>query len=256
VLFYVSIRNQPEDVGLLPVEEAAGAPSEPAPHSLVNTVIATLRNPYLWVVGGAFFLLDANRYVFVNWLPSHIDKYAQPEDTLRFLGSFRSAMKVCIHPLAGSAGAVLGGWATDRFFGGRRAPVISLLLGILGLFSILLTFLDPNNTLAVTSVVALIGFCTYGAHLLMVGHAAQDFGCKQGASGAAGFIDSLGYLGASVAGWSAGALIGHYNALGRPGYRITFIYAGISAMLGMFLIATLWRVKPRGTLAAGSIQEG
>jgi sugar phosphate permease len=72
---------------------------------------------------------------FVNWLPSYIDKYAQPEDALRLLGGFRTAMKVCIHPLAGSAGAVLGGWATDSFFGGRRAPVISLFLGTLGLSS-------------------------------------------------------------------------------------------------------------------------
>jgi len=49
--------------------------------------------------------------------------------------------------------------------------------------------------------VAIIGFCTYGPHILMVGHAAQDFGKKSGAAGAAGFIDGMGYIGASLAGW-------------------------------------------------------
>lgn len=39
------------------------------------------------------------------------------------------------------------------------------------------------------AVVAAVGFCTYGPHILMVGHAAQDFGKKSGASGAAGLID-------------------------------------------------------------------
>ena len=113
-------------------------------------------------------------------------------------------MKRCIHPLAGSAGAILAGWATDRFFGGRRAPVIVVLLAALGFFSVIFPYIDPNNTGLVVTVVALIGFCTYGPHILLVGHAAQDFGKKSGAAGAAGFIDGMGYIGASLAGWGAG----------------------------------------------------
>ena len=124
------------------------------------------------------------------------------------LGSFGEVMKRCIHPLAGSAGAILAGWATDRFFGGRRAPVIAIAAGAAGpvLDCLPVHQLRRRGWLVIT-VVGIIGFCTYGPHILMVGHAAQDFGRKQGAAGAAGFIDAMGYIGASLAGWGAGALI-------------------------------------------------
>ena len=61
-----------------------------------------------------------------------------------------------------------------------------MLLALLGVLSIAFPFLPAQNTAAVITVVALIGFCTYGPHILMVGHAAQDFGKKSGAAGAGG----------------------------------------------------------------------
>jgi sugar phosphate permease len=148
-------------------------------------------------------------------------------------------MKRCIHPLAGSAGAVLAGWATDRFFGGRRAPVIAILLAVLGVCSIGFPFIGTTRGWLVVLVVGIIGFCTYGPHILMVGHAALDFGRKHGAAGAAGFIDALGYVGASLAGWGAGALI-HAR-----GYTVTFVVFGSAALLGALLIAILWKTGPQ-----------
>jgi len=85
----------------------------------------------------------------------------------------------------------------------------------------------------------LIGFCTYGPHILMVGHAAQDFGKKSGAAGAAGFIDGMGYIGASFAGWGAGELIV------AKGYNYTFVIFGIAAILGAALVSIMWKVKPQ-----------
>ena len=134
-------------------------------------------------------------------------------------------MKVCILPLAGSPGAILAGWATDRFFGGRRAPVIVVLLVAAGSLLHRLSLSSIRTTPGWWSlVVALVGFCTYGPHILMVGHAAQDFGKKSGAAGAAGFIDAMGYVGAALAGWGAGALIDAH------GYEITFVTFGFAAI--------------------------
>jgi sugar phosphate permease len=132
----------------------------------------------------------------------------------------------------------VAGWATDRFFGGRRAPVIAILLLALGLLSMIFPLLDTDNTALVVAVVALIGFCTYGPHILMVGHAAQDFGKKSGAAGAAGFIDGMGYIGASLAGWGAGAMIK------SQGYSTTFVTFGFAAVLGAVFATIIWRVKP------------
>ena len=241
VLFYLMIRNRPEDVGLPAVdvdEVSSHRSSQSARPSIRANVIRTLKNPYLWIVAGAFFMLDLNRYGFVNWLPSFLDEQGA-EQASTLMANFKEVMKRCIHPLAGSAGAIAAGWATDRFFGGRRAPVIVGLLAVLGISSILFPYLDPNNTWLVVGVVALIGFCTYGPHILMVGHAAQDFGKKSGAAGAAGFIDGMGYIGASLAGWGAGVLIKQH------GYRVTFVTFGSAALLGALLACLIWKVGPR-----------
>jgi sugar phosphate permease len=241
VFFALTIRNRPEDVGLPAVnldEGPVGESDQASAPSIANNVLRTLKNPYLWIVAGAFFLLDVNRYGFVNWLPAYFDDQAA-EQASTFLANFKFAMKRCIHPLAGSAGAIMAGWATDRFFGGRRAPVMVVLLAVLGISSIFFTRIDPNNTWLVLAVVALIGFCTYGPHILMVGHAAQDFGKKSGAAGAAGFIDGMGYIGASLAGWAAGELIDLH------GYDITFTVFGWAAIVGALLAALIWKAAPK-----------
>ena len=119
--------------------------------------------------------------------------------------------------------------------------MIAILLTLLGGFSILFPFIDPNRVWLVLLVVAIVGFCTYGPHILMVGHAAQDFGRKQGAAGAAGFIDAMGYLGATLAGWGAGELID------ARGYEITFVTFGSAAILGAVLISIIWKVRPHSS---------
>jgi sugar phosphate permease len=241
VIFFVYIRNTPEDVGLPAVEADDHSEIESAGKSqrtIVQNIARTLKNPYIWIVALTFFLLDMNRYGFVNWLP---DFLAESGESIGIGGfGFKEVMKRIIHPLAGSAGAVTAGWATDRFFNGRRAPVIALLLTLLGICSIVFPYLDPGNTGLVIFILAVIGFCTYGPHILMVGHAAQDFGKKSGAAGAAGFIDGMGYIGASLAGWGAGVLIDRCG-----NYEFTFVLFGLAAILGALLVCLIWKAGPK-----------
>jgi len=240
ILYYLLIRNTPEDVGLSPIE--ADDHSEDGfntrkHRTIFQNIIRTLKNPYLWVIAITFFLLDVNRYGFVNWLPKYLTDSSQAVG----IGGFgiKEVMKRIIHPLAGSAGAVIAGWATDHFFKGRRAPVIAILLALLGILSIIFPYIDPANSGLIIIVIALIGFCTYGPHILMVGHAAQDFGKKSGSAGAAGFIDGMGYIGASLAGWGAGVLIT------RQGYEFTFAFFGGAAILGALLVCIIWHAGPK-----------
>jgi len=251
VFFFLLIRNRPEDVGLPavnleeePLRTAGGGPGT----TIAANVLRTLKNPYLWILAWTFFFLDVNRYGFVNWMPAFLDAqgigHAAP-----LLANFTKAMKLCIHPLAGSAGAILAGWASDRFFGGRRAPVMVVLLALLGVFSILFPYIDPKNTWLVVLVVAAVGFCTYGPHILMVGHAAQDFGKKSGAAGASGFIDAMGYVGATLAGWGAGRLIKSH------GYEITFVTFGSAAFLAALLACIIWKVQPQTDTAESTTRR-
>jgi OPA family glycerol-3-phosphate transporter-like MFS transporter len=162
VIFLVYIRNTPEDVGLPAVEaddhsEWLIAQTLVNPHSsiighvgksqrtIVQNIARTLKNPYIWIVALTFFLLDMNRYGFVNWLPEFLAESGESVGIGGF--GFKEVMKRIIHPLAGSAGAITAGWATDRFFNGRRAPVIALLLTLLGVCSIVFPYLDPRSSI-------------------------------------------------------------------------------------------------------------
>lgn len=241
VFFFLLIRNRPEDVGLPAVnhdEEPLRTGGDRPRATIAANVLRTLTSPYLWILAWTFFFLDVNRYGFVNWMPAFLDAQGIG-DAAPLLANFKKAMTLGIHPLAGSAGAILAGWASDRFFGGRRAPVMVVLLALLGVFSILFPYVDPTNTWLVVFVVAAVGFCTYGPHILMVGHAAQDFGRKSGAAGAAGFIDAMGYVGATLAGWAAGRLIESH------GYKITFVTFGSAAFLAALLACIIWKVPPQ-----------
>ena len=244
LLFFVLIRDGPTDVGLLPVDAGSSGSDQRAighgrRRTLTENIAATLSNPYIWIVAMTFFLLDVNRYGFVNWMPDFIDKHGGAAAGLA--ANFKKVMKLAIHPLAGAAGVIVAGWATDRFFQGRRAPVIAILLALLGLFSVLFSYVPQDSTVLVIAVVAAVGFCTYGPHILMVGHAAQDFGKKEGAAGAAGFIDGMGYIGASLAGWGAGVLITQF------GHAFTFKMFGLAAFAGSGLACLLWKVGPEDT---------
>jgi OPA family glycerol-3-phosphate transporter-like MFS transporter len=247
LFFFLMIRNRPEDAGLPPVNierESSTEAAGPVKPSIIHNLIRTVTNPYLWIIAGTFFLLDLTRYGFVNWLPGYLTDSMRAAsesaegDVETWLKTLKMIVKVCVLPLGGVPGVMLAGWMTDRFFGGRRAPVIVILLLGLGILSIIFPFIPSDNTWLLVGVIALVGFCTYGPHILMVGHAAQDFGKKSGAGGAAGFIDAWGYVGVAVAGMGAGALID------AQGYTVTFVTFGFAAILGALLSCILWKVGP------------
>ncbi len=239
--YFLMIRNCPEDVGLPPVDAkpvASEEPSNGAKPRLLHNFLLTVTNPHLWIIAGTFFLLDLTRYGFVNWLPGYLTEAASAGQDAEWLKTLKMIVKVCVLPLGGVPGVLLAGWVTDKFFAGRRAPVIVIMLFALGALSIGFPFIPDNNTWLLVAVIALVGFFTYGPHILMVGHAAQDFGKKSGAGGAAGFIDAWGYVGVAVAGVGAAALIERYN------YTVTFITFGFAAILGGLLTCLIWKAGP------------
>ena len=91
----------------------------------VRTLISTISNPALWFLGLSLGLLNACRYGFLDWgILLFEEEMGDRVDV--------AAVKITLLPIGGIVGALVTGWATDRFFGGRRAPVIVGLLVLLG----------------------------------------------------------------------------------------------------------------------------
>ena len=106
----------------------------------------------------------------------------------------------------------------------------------LAIFSYLFYVAPPGAWVWSLFCLAVIGFCTYGPHVLMVGHAAQDFAGRKAAASAAGFIDGFGYLGAAMTGVFTGWLVEHY------GWGAGFWYWIIAALVAAVIMLALWKV--------------
>lgn len=242
--FVLRLRNAPEEVGLPPIEhlrkimepgeaavKRAAAPGVAKDEHMgfAYTIKICVTNPRIWAVAIAFFCLDIIRYGFFYWAPVFLIEAQGAAIT-------SAGLKVAVLPLAGSAGAIVTGWATGKFFQNRRAPVIAICLFTLAIFSYLFYAAPPGAWIWGLICLAVIGFCTYGPHVLMVGHAAQDFAGRKAAASAAGFIDGFGYIGAAMTGVFTGWLVDNY------GWYAGFYYWIIAALVAGCIMLALWKV--------------
>jgi OPA family glycerol-3-phosphate transporter-like MFS transporter len=223
----IRLRERPEEA-----PDASSKPSAQLRLTLVQSLRATLGNPRIWVLAFGLFGLDVVRYGFLDWAPGHLQ-------TTQGTGIGAAALKTAVLPLAGAAGALVSGWLTDRFFQSRRAPVVAILLLGVGALTLAYAQVVRFGTAPTVLCLAAIGFCLYGAQILIVGTAAQDFARVGATAAAAGFIDFMGYVGA----FSGDVVTGWLLKTRDFGAAITFWAA--AAIVAAACVATLWRARPR-----------
>jgi MFS transporter, OPA family, glycerol-3-phosphate transporter len=197
-----------------------------------ENVWITLANPGLWVLAVTLFLLDATRYFFQDWGLAHLLEVQKSS----VLGT---AIKYAVLPAGGIVGALFGGWATDRYFGGRRAPVICGLLLLLGGLTAAYDGLSRTSVPATVILLFWIGFAIFGSQVLLVGTAPADLARRGTAAAAAGFVNFMGYMGAFTGDLVTGYLKHHYDW-----QTAIHFWAGCS-VLAAAVVAVLWRVGPR-----------
>jgi sugar phosphate permease len=196
-----------------------------------ETLWITLGNPALWVLAVTLFLLDATRYFFQDWGLAHL-KEVQKGSVLI------TAIKYAVLPAGGIVGALFGGWATDRYFGGRRAPVICGLLLLLGALTVTYDVLSRTSVAGTVVLLFWIGFAIFGAQVLLVGTAPADLSRRGTAAAAAGFVNFMGYMGAFTGDLVTGYLKHHYDW-----QTAIHFWAGCAAAAAV-VVALLWRAGP------------
>lgn len=198
----------------------------------MQTLMLTLTNPALWLLGISLGLLNACRYGFVDWGISHL---------LDVQKTNISKAGLTYGVLA--AGAVVGsyftGTVTDRFFKGRRAPVVFVLLVLLAVVTLLYESISQTSTIATIGLLAIIGFCIYGPQVLLVGTAPSDLAKQGTGAAAAGFVNFLGYVGAGVGDIATGYSKENY------GWQTTIYIWAAWALASAVFAAMLWNAKPR-----------
>lgn len=220
-------------------EEAGSSPSRSLSSSRVSagatpagtwrrTLLVTLLNPRLWLLGLSLGLVNACRYGFLDWGITHLKE-------VQGGGVGVNALKYAVLPLGGMAGAWFTGWATDRLFGGRRVPVVVALLVGLGASALAYDALVRTSPVAAVALLAVIGFCVFGPQVILVGTAAMDVAVDGRTAAAVGFVDLLGYLGAFSGDQVTGLLTGSYSWHAAVSFWATCAFAAA------LVVAPLWR---------------
>jgi len=244
------LKNRPEEANLPPIEvyeqygEFAGMSVEEIKAKIKPkkekeehagfgfTLKQTVGNPRVWAVSWAFFCVDIIRYGFLLWAPTYLFEVQKAAID-------KTAYQVVAIPLFGIAGAIFSGWASDRFFQSRRAPISALLMGALGFLAIFFYYGVPKDAWLLGFIVlGLIGFCVLGTQVILVGAVPMDFGTRKAAGSAAGFIDFFGYIGAGMAGVFSGVLTDAW------GWGAAFWFWIIAAFVSSAICFGLWSYKP------------
>ena len=153
VFMLVCLREAPEHDSLMSGDTPRAAASVPRSiMSMEESLYWTLYNPTLWLLGLSLGLLNACRYGFTDWGVSHLVETQN-------IGVGKAVLQFFVIAIGATAGSYLAGWASDRFFGSRRAPVVCLLMVLLGVLSPVYGFMAGQSVIGTMLVLVLIGFC-------------------------------------------------------------------------------------------------
>lgn len=162
-----------------------------------------LGNKYIWLLCSSYLLVYVVRIAINDWGNLYlIQKHGYQ------LLSANTA--VSMFEVGGFLGSLFGGWGSDRFFRGNRAPMN--LIFALGIFvSVAGLWLTPlDNVVVLSGCFFAIGFFIFGPQM-MIGMAAAECSHKDAAGTATGFVGLFAYLGAALAGYPIALIIENYS---------------------------------------------
>jgi OPA family sugar phosphate sensor protein UhpC-like MFS transporter len=239
LLTWLFLRNRPEDVGLPPIDsyhkEPAFSAEEIEPAALEaetawTKIAEVLTSPHIWLLAVAYFSVKLTRYVFYYWGPRYVNDSLGSD-------SFESAMTAAVMPIGGLVGVIVTGYVSDNVFGSRRAPVI--ILSLLATAAVLFVGMYPiHNIWLMGAFFFVVGAFLFGPDSLISATASIDFGTKQGAGTATGFVNGVGSIGGILAGTLTGRITGEGD------WKPIFIVMLVGLAVSVVVLLPLWRVKP------------
>jgi sugar phosphate permease len=243
IFMLVFLRESPGDIaesssgGLGSAKQPGSAKQSSAKQqsaSLLECLYWTLYNPTLWFMGLSLALLNACRYGFFDWGIKHLmDTQKMPVD--------KAVLQYFVISIGATAGAYLSGWATDRFFGSRRAPVMCILLAMLGVLSLAYDAAVQHSAIATMLMLVPIGFCIIGPQVLLVGTAPADLAHRGTSAAAAGFVNFMGYMGAAM----GDVVTGYYSSSEHGGWQRAIYLWAIWAFAAAIVTGCMWNTTSR-----------
>jgi OPA family sugar phosphate sensor protein UhpC-like MFS transporter len=179
-------------------------------------------------MGLVYFSFKFLRYSLDSWSALILrDRFHQSTTTAGYLST--------VFDWVGFLGVLLGGFASDRIFGGRRSPVMFIMSSGACLAAGFLIYAGSSSLVSFVVVLGLLGFLLMGPDALLSGTAAVDAGSRRSAIVATGVINGLGSVGPIVQEPLIGWLFTH------RGLDAVFLLLGLMTLLAMLGTGLLWR---------------
>jgi OPA family glycerol-3-phosphate transporter-like MFS transporter len=187
------VKDTPEECGYRNLFPGEADHADTNIHGQISLVFKQIvSNPVVWIMAAAYACTGAVRQSIDQWFPRffqevhHLDMNGGKFQWLGFL-----------IPFVASAGSLLSGWISDRFFHSRRAPVAAGVYILEVCVLLAATQVKTVNWALVFFV--LVSFTVNSTHSLLGPAAAMDIGGRKMAAFASGCIDAFQYFGAALA---------------------------------------------------------
>jgi MFS transporter, OPA family, glycerol-3-phosphate transporter len=240
-VMYRYLRNSPGEAGYADFDTGEEAISDDGGRLPVRVVFRKIvTHPVLMVVCGIEFCSGVLRNGIMHWYPLFAAEVG-----------FRTSFFVprnwgLVLFLAGVAGAVMTGWASDRFFQSRRAPMAGILYALMAACGLVMVFtLDAGHWWLGASVI-LMSTAVIGVHGILSGTSTTDFGGAKNAGAAVGIVDGMVYLGTGLQSVVIGSITPVGDAARDPNaWRWWPVFLLPFAVVGFVLSLRIWNALPK-----------
>lgn len=229
----ITLCDTPSSVGLPELEgtktEIDDDNSSEAFRGFVKKMV--FKNPIIWAVASISLMVYIVRFAVLDWGPTFLMNRANP------LSPEMAGWTIAIFEMAGCAGMVIAGWASDRFFDGKAQRVCLIELVIVAILLLVLQFLpEDSSPILLLVLLALAGFFMYGPQTL-VGVVAFKHATKKASATAIGFIGLTSYASVLFTGVGLGWYSDHF------GWDTLFLLMAGVSVIGSIIAAFLWNLK-------------
>lgn len=206
VVVAFTLRGSPRELAL--PEPAVSADNifgerggDSAPQGLADLLRPYFASPSFWLVCGLSFGMTLIREAFNTWIPVYLfDAHHLAHGT--------AAQYSAVFPLLGGVSSIAVGVVTDRLRSGNRVALMvpAMALCTLSLMGLAIATARQDLTWSLVAIGA-TAFCLLGPYTLLAGAIAMDMGGRKGSATAVGLIDTAGYAGATLSGFTIGGLV-------------------------------------------------
>ncbi len=205
LLMNIFVKNTPEEAGFRVEHDEEQGETSTERVRLRDVWRKIASNRIVWIVAAAYFCTGFVRSAIEGWWAKYLEdiwnagKASGPYDALSW-GL----------PITATLGSLCSGLVSDRFFGGRRAPVAATLYFSQLCFTLIALAIPHDGSvqgpwLAVIAVIGIAMLCN-STHSILGTAAAMDLGGTKMAGCASGIIDSFQYYGGMFSGFGLGVL--------------------------------------------------